>query len=115
MKPDAKIPKPNADWLAPSGVAVLGVVAFSSLWMGYDLIRMLITRSMDAAQLAVFVGLVGSITTICGTALGFVGGALFGGRKQAGIGPVQGDLNLTPDQPSGDGTVVNPPSDPPKP
>ena len=64
-------------------VAILGVFAFACLTMVYDLSRAVITKPGSAQIAATAVALIGSITTLCGTALGFVGGTLIQTEKQA--------------------------------
>jgi hypothetical protein len=62
-------------------VAILGVFALACLFMVYDLSRAVITKPGSAQIAATAVALIGSITTLCGTALGFVGGTLIQTEK----------------------------------
>ena len=50
--------------------------------MVYDLTKLLIKSPGEEAHLAVFVGIIGGLTTLCGTALGYVGGTLSASEKQ---------------------------------
>lgn len=89
-------------------VSILGIIAIMALWMGYDLARYLIIHPTDTANLAVFVGLIGVVFSICTGAIGFVGGMLSATERQ----PIQGNPTFNA---AGDNRVVAPGSTVPPP